>query len=252
LLGAAILIEDKARRSSESSPVIEEDLGLAALERANRLRLQHDLRDRFIAWAAAGAGQTKEGTDVYLEVLAGLPSDTDDPIKIDMMWHLHELMRTTEGIAAVIPQLYTALVGSSAALRANGVHAIGELNSRQQDNLPRLVFEAFMALVRDPYRIVHKFAVHALRRTHLPDEFKPIAKASVLNLLACYIGDRQDDHFFVECLVFYLSRYATPEERAGNFGAWAIASLEKIEPWYSGEIAGCDGHSGSPIAILNS
>jgi hypothetical protein len=137
LLGAAILIEDKARRSSDPSPIIEEQLSLAALERANRLRLQRDLRDRFIAWAAAGAGQTTEGTDVYLEVLAGLPSDTDDPIKVDMVGHLHELMQTTEGITAVHPQLYTALVGGSVALRANAVRAIGELRSRQQDKMPR-------------------------------------------------------------------------------------------------------------------
>jgi hypothetical protein len=232
LLGAAILIEDKARRSSDSSPVIEEQLNLAALERANRLQLQRDLRGRLIAWAAAGAGQTKEGTDVYLEVLAGLASDTDDPIKIDMVWNLHELMQTTEGIAAVLPHLYTALVGASVVLRANAIHAIGELDSRQQDKLPRLVFEAFMALLHDPYRIVHKFAVRALRRTRPPDEFKPRAKAGLLYQLACYIGDRQDDHFFVDCLAFYLAGYATPEDRVGRFGTWAIASLEKIEPWH--------------------
>jgi hypothetical protein len=232
LLGAAILIEDKARRSSDPSPVIEEQQSLAALERANRLRLQNDLRGRFIAWAAAGAGQTKEGTDVYLEVLAGLPSDTDDRIKIDMVGHLHELMQTTEGITAVLPQLYTALVGGSVALRANAVRAIGELNSGQQDKLPRLVFEAFMALLHDPYRMVHKSAVYALRRTRLPDEFKPRARAGLLYQLACYMGDRQDDHFFVDCLDFYLASHATPEERTGKLGSWAIASLEKIEPWY--------------------
>jgi hypothetical protein len=89
-----------------------------------------------------------------------------------------------------------------------------------------------MALLRDPYRIVHKFAVHALQRIHLPEEFKPIAKTAVLNLLGCYIRDRQDDRFFVDTLAFYLASYATPEERAGTLGSWAIASLEKIEPWY--------------------
>jgi hypothetical protein len=232
LLGAAILVEDKARRSSDPSPVIEEPSGLAALERANRLRLQRDLRDRFIAWAAAGAGQSQEGTDVYLEVLAGLPSDTDDPVKIDMVGHLHESMQTTEGMTAVLPHLYAALVGASAVLRANAVHAIGELKSQQQDKLPGLVFEALLALLRDPYRIVHKFAVHALRRTHLPEEFKPRTKAGLLYQLACYIGDREDDRFFVDCLAFYLAGYATREDRAGKFGSWAIAALEKIEPWY--------------------
>jgi hypothetical protein len=232
LLGAAILIEDKARRSSESTPVIEEPLGLAMLERANRLRLQRDLRDRLIGWAATGAGQTQEAIEVYLEVLAGLPSDTDDAIKIDMVGHLHELMQTTEGTTAVLPHLYTAMVGASVALRANAVHAIGELDSRQQDKLPRLVFEAFMALLRDPYRRVHKSAVHALRRTQLPEEFKPRAKTGLLLQLAGYMGDRQDDHFFVECLDLYLAGYAVPEDRAGKFGSWAIAALEKIEPWY--------------------
>jgi hypothetical protein len=103
---------------------MREPLGLAALERANRLRLQRDLRDRLIGWAATGAGQTQEGIEVYLEVLAGLPSDTDDAIKIDMVGHLHELMQTTEGTTAVLPHLYTAMVGASVALRANAVHAI--------------------------------------------------------------------------------------------------------------------------------
>ena len=93
-----------------------------------------------------------------------------------MVGHLHELMQTTEGTTAVLPHRYTAMVGASVALRANAVHAIGELDSRQQDKLPRLVFEAFMALLRDSYRRVHKFAVHALRRTQLPEEFKPRAK----------------------------------------------------------------------------
>jgi hypothetical protein len=116
-----------------------------------------------------------------------------------MVWHLHELMQTTEGITAVLPQLYTNLVGGSAVLRANAVRAIGEVSSRQQDNLPRLVFEAVLALLRDPYRIVHEFAFRALRRTRLPDEFKPIAKSSVLNLLACYIRDREADRFFIDC-----------------------------------------------------
>ena len=133
-----------------------------------------------------------------------------------MVRQLHQLMRTTEGLTAALPHLYTAIVGASVALRASAVYAVGELDGRQQDNLPGLVFEAFMALLLDPYRMVHQHAAHALRRTNLPEEYRPRAKAGILALIVTYARDRYDDHFLVQCLDFFIDDYADPGEFDGK------------------------------------
>jgi hypothetical protein len=104
-------------------------------------------------------------------LLAGLPSEGTDAVKIDMVRHLDQLMHTTGGLAAALPQLYSAMVGASVALMASAIHAVGELDGRQQDNLPGLMFEAFMALLLDLYRLVHQRAARALRRTSLRTEY---------------------------------------------------------------------------------
>jgi hypothetical protein len=190
-----------------------------------------NLRQSLIRWAAAGAGESRDGRDAYLEVLAGLPSDTEDEIRVDMVRNLDEVMTTTEGLIAALPQLYTALVGGSVALRGAAICAVGELDRRQQDNLPGLVFEAFMALLLDPYTWVHKNAAHALRRTTLPDEYRSRAKVRLSVLITAYARSREDDHFLIECLDFYISRYADPAEFNGERGSWLVSVLEKIEPW---------------------
>jgi hypothetical protein len=155
-LGAAIVVDGKLP-SLSAAPLLDDRSGLTAMDRVNRRDLMRDLRRSLVSWAATGAGQTPDGTRVYLEVLAGLPSQGDDAVKIDMVRQLHQLMRTTEGLSAALPHLYTAIVGASVALRASAVYAVGELDGRQQDNLPGLVFEAFMVLLLDPYRMVHQY-----------------------------------------------------------------------------------------------
>jgi hypothetical protein len=230
LLGAAIVIEGKAQ-SLSGAPSLEDPMGLAAMDRVSRRDLLRDLRERLIAWAAAGAGQTSDGFSVYLDVLAGLPSEANDAVKIDMVRHLDQLMHTTEGLSAALPQLYTAMVGASVALRASAVYALGELDHQQQDKLPGLVFEAFMALLLDPYTTVHQHAAHALRRTILPEECSPRAKAGLFTLIVAYARGRDNDHFLVECLDHYIDCYANLDEFGGRFGSWLISVLEKIEPY---------------------
>jgi hypothetical protein len=78
LLGAAILVEDKACRLSDPSPVIEDQPSLAALERANSLQLHRYTRDRFIAWAAVGGrAKRRRGPRFILKFSLGfLPTRT--------------------------------------------------------------------------------------------------------------------------------------------------------------------------------
>jgi hypothetical protein len=230
LLGAAILIEGKAQNLS-ATPALEDPVGNVAMERGLRIKLLRDLRDSLVNWAATGAGQSLAATRDYLEVLAGLPSDTKDLVKIDMVRHLDRLMTTTEGLTAALPQLYTALVGSPVALRAAAAYAIGELDSRQIDNLPGLVFEAFLPLLLDPNVMVHQHAAHALRRGGLRAEFRQRAKEALFTLIVAYARSHNNDRFLIECLDFYIDHFADPDEFRGRLGAWLISVLELVKPW---------------------
>jgi hypothetical protein len=242
LLGAAVVIQGQLQGLS-GAPPIEDPVGRTAMNRIQRRDEMTSLRQSLIRWAAAGAGESADGADAYLEVLAGLPSEGEDEIKVDMVRNLDEVMKTTAGLTAALPQLYTALVGGSLELRAAAVNAVGELDRRQQDNLPDLVFEAFMALLLDPYRWVHKHAARALERTKLPKQYRPRARSALFLLIFNYARDRQDDHFLIDCLDFYIDRYAEPDEFYGKRGSWLVSVLEKIEPWVVAKEISTFGHA---------
>ena len=237
LLGAAIIIDSKLQ-SMSAGPSLEDPTGRTAMDLAMRRDNMRNLRESLIRWAATGAGQGPEEAKAYLEVLAGLPSEEKNAVKIDMVGHLDQLMHTAEGLTAALPHLYTAMVGTSVAARARAVAAVGEIDYRQKSNLPGLVFEAFMALLFDPYRMVHQYAAHALRRTNLPNECRPRAKLGLLTLIRSYARDRDNDRFLIECLDLYIDAYADLNEFGSGSSLWLISVLEKIEPYLvAGEIS---------------
>src|SRR6266850_5974384 len=100
-------------------------------------------------------------------------------------------------------------------------------------NLPSLVFEAFTALLNDPYIAVHQQAVRGLRRLwSLPDDYRPGAKRALLGWTIAYSSsDRAHNRFFIECLDFYIDYYAEPDEFSGRFGARVLSALQMVEPY---------------------
>jgi hypothetical protein len=129
------------------------------------------------------------------------------------------------------------MVGAATVLQARAADTFGELDHRQLENLPDLAIEAFIALLNDPYVIVHQHAVHALRRLWPPDDWKPKIKSALAGWINTYARDRSDDRFLVLCLDLYIDRYAEPDEFAGRSGSGILLVLEKIEPYVvAGEI----------------
>ena len=237
LIGAAILIQAKLE-SLNTESAIHNPTVLAGLDRYSRQLTLQSLRRAFIKWAATGASNAPAAARIYCEILGNLSSEGQDKMKAEMVRNLDLVMETTSGLNSALPHLYTAMVGASVALRACAADAIGGLNYGQLDNLPGLVFEAFMAVLNDPYIAVHQQAVHALRRLwSLPDEYRPGAKRALLSWTITYSSDRAHDRFFIECLDLYIDHYAEPGEFSGRLGAWAILALQLVEPYLvAGEI----------------
>lgn len=228
LLGAAALVDDRLQRLNASRPPPEAGT-LALLEYNGRRDGFADLAESLVEWAASGAAGDRGATAKFIELLASLPEDRE-VLRAVMVQQLGDLVAAPDDLAVVLPELYAALVGSSARLRAAAARVVGELGHRLIDDAPELLLEAFLALLLDPFVIVHQAAVDALERTSLPEGMKGRVANSLLTLIAVYAreNERRSDEFLVDCIALYAARYASKENVRGLLGKWLLATLSKV------------------------
>ena len=225
LLGAALLMDERLS-AFDAAPRAPNASGLLQMERLNTRLLLSGLRDDFLKWASEGAVINEAGVQSYVDTLAGLPEDRES-LQAAMVGEMQPLMTTAKGLNDVLPFIYSAMVGVSVPLRAASAGVVGKLRSRERDNAPDLLFEAFTALLTDPYKMVHKAAVSALTRFQLPDPFASRARAALGGLVRAYAEDQDDSHFLVECIALYVRRHATCEELEGSTGAYLVQLLKR-------------------------
>jgi len=107
-----------------------------------------------------------------LDFVRALPED-DDLLRGAIVENFDRLMSSVDTLSLCLSDFYSALVGSSALVRSNAATALGKLKRQIRENMPTLVFEAFVAFLTDPFVIVHKSAVASLERFSLPDDLIP-------------------------------------------------------------------------------
>jgi hypothetical protein len=164
-----------------------------------------------------------------MTMMRGLPEDSDEP-RATIVGQFHKLARTTEGLMQILPDYYTALVGASQVVRSDAATTLGEMPRAALQNMPSLVFEAFTALMADPYVIVHRAAARALERFSLPDEFRSDAIRALSSWILQYAQSRNDDRFLIELLELYAHRYVRKEKLAGSIGDRLIEIAMTVAP----------------------
>jgi hypothetical protein len=228
LLGAAILMDERVV-AFDAEPKAANAMTLGVIERNNRRGTLTSLRSSFVSWAAAGAAAGGKPAS-YLQVLEGLPEDRDE-FAACMIENSVALMDTAAGLNAVLPALYSALVGMSVARRGSAVRAIGEMPWRQRENAPDLLFEAFVTTLTDPYIYVHRSAVMALGRLRLPATFDARVRNGLTNVLLAHKKDPHREDIVLECIELLAGRYLTAKERSGRAGAFLVTLLAKMPAW---------------------
>lgn len=229
LLGAAALADSKLVAWVErSSPLIAPADLLSAMEQDNRRWRLTTLRASFIRWAVHGAAVDPSGLAALTEFL-DKSNTLSEHLYAAIIEELTPLLDTGAGLSAALPFLYTAMVGKSNWIRAAAAKAIGEINYRRFDELPGLVAEAFLLMLFDPYVVVHKSAVRALRRVSLPKEFKSSASVALQQLILAYRGEN-DQEFLLTCMEAYTSGKNDNEQFKIQLGKVFIAILGEVEP----------------------
>ena len=255
LIGAAILMDARVVAfEAEEKPA--NAIMLDVMARSNRRGTLTALRSRFVSWGAAGAA-TAGKPAAYLDVLAGLPEGSD-AFAACMIEQSIILADTAEGLNAILPTLYSGLVGRSVAGRGAAAHAIGELPRRQLDNMPDLLFEAFLTTLTDPYVYVHRSAVMALGRFSLPKALDARVRAALWNIVLCYAKSGDGEDILLEAIELLARRYLSDAQRSGAPGAFLVTLLAKMPSWRisndirwtARDLARADGLVGLLLGIL--
>ncbi|HEY6093782.1 MAG TPA: hypothetical protein VIU93_02405 [Gallionellaceae bacterium] len=227
LLGAAILLERQRLELANEQRQAKEFLAYMGIN--NQFNFLVKMQEGLVGWVAGAAADSPETVKIYLETLSGIPEDSPH-LRGIMITALSRPMGTVEGLNLALPALYSALVGSSQQERAAAIRALKEIDSARRNDLPRLLFEIFLTTLCDPYRIVHQSAVHTLERFSLPEEFRPVLKLLVRNLVFAYSHGEDGDEFLAECISLYVSQYADKEELVGDMGALLVSQLARMKP----------------------
>ena len=229
LLGSAAVVKTKLDELEANQP--ERADQLFWLNQMSRRSYLNNLLHCFVRWSCIAAGRA--GTSSVQEVLdfmRALP-EQDYFLRGAIVGNFHCLIRSVDMLQLCLPDYYSALVGSSQLMRSNAATALGEMNTQIRENMPALVFEAFVAFLTDPFVIVHKAAVRALERFTLPDDLKTHVALALSNLIACYARDRSDDDFLMQCIDIHAHRYVRREHLAGKLGNTLIGIMMRLRPW---------------------
>jgi hypothetical protein len=218
LLGSAVLLDDVLKRF-DVAPSGQRS------QRDAWVRLQATL----LKWAAAAANDSTRHASQYLEVLAGIPEEREE-LRSALLVNARRFMETPEGFNAVLPNLYTSMVGKSVRLRSASAHLLEGLPESRRGDLPRLVHEAFTALLSDRYKMVHTAAVDALQHLKLPPELDRRAQQALQQLVGAYASAKDNDSFLLECIGLYWSRYAIDQEKV-VLRTLYLQVLERLKPY---------------------
>lgn len=227
LLGAAIQMDDRISRF-DTDEVPANANPVQALDWSNRRSTLDGLRSSFVSWAARAAAAADDSAS-YLHVLQNLPEDKEE-LAGSMIEKSVVLMETATGLNAVLPTLYTALVGMSVARRGAAAHAIGKIPYRQRENIPELLFEAFVTTLSDREAYVYRSALLALDDIRLPTTFDLRICEALTGIMQAYARRVDGDAIALACIELFATRYLQPEELAGDEGSYLVRLLELMSP----------------------
>lgn len=257
LLGTAAVLNSKLEEPSTESPIIAAPDWLRAMEQSNRRSTLWHLRSGFIVMAMQGALLDADGLASFESFLAKR-GGLGDSLAAAVMRETAPLMQTSTGLQAVLPHLYAAMVGPSTLGRAAAAKAIEEMRSSRFSELPRLAGEAFLLMLLDPYVIVHKAAVKALRRITLPKWMDPTVMAALDNWIVAYRGDK-DQEFLLECIKAKTGMKREDASFATNDGRVFLALINDVKPslllrsgqyFFLKALAGVDGYAQFALGLF--
>jgi hypothetical protein len=248
-LGAAAVIDSKLNAPKTDTVLVAPKSPLDAMEQETKQWNLRSLRDCFISWAVRGASFDSKGLAAF-EAFLSKRASLSESFEAALIEESHPLFKTSAGLAAMLPYLYSAMVGPSVRARAAAAKAIEEMGSARLTELPSLVLEALVLMLADPYVMVHKTAVRTLRRITLPDRYKQYVSGLLQQLITAYRHE-SDQEFLLDCIEAFGRGNRSDENFLSTDGKVFVAILGEVKPThllrsghhhYLGSLAHADGY----------
>jgi hypothetical protein len=228
LLGAAALLDDRLQKLDDADKVPAENF-LEGMERRNRRSSVSYLQQNFVGWAADASAGNTHATEQYVALLASLPEHSNR-LRAIMIGEMNKLITAPETFGLVIPTLYSALFGASALGRGHAASVIGAIRSRDRDDAPLLLLEAFVTLLDDPFQYPVSAVVSAMERFTLPDTLKDRVGKKLFRIILAYAQNKTESEFLVKCISLFVHSHLTEEQLKGKVGYSIVALLEGHAP----------------------
>lgn len=227
VLGAAAVLDDRLEAFDAEQKLKTNMTSLQVLEAQNARSSLYYLREYFSEMAAKAARGDRLATASYVEFL-GRIDESRSGLSSALLKESNHLIATPEGLNLVLPELYSGLVGASALERAAAAKTLGEAGKDRIADLPELVLEALVLLLRDSYVIVHKAAARALGNIPLPRHLEQRADSALLQLILVYSSRKDAEDFLTRCMQLYLNRFAEERQLRGGLATAFIRILNQV------------------------
>jgi hypothetical protein len=229
LIGAAAMLSEKYEQLGAGRSLEVSDPFLAQMELRSKRTAIDSLQGALISWAAIGArSKGRAGIEDFLTLYRRLP-ENQTQMRGNMIVHVSKLLTGVESLNQVLSDWYRALMDESALVRASAVQAWENVPYEMRENFPDLFFQAFAVLLTDPYVIVHRSAVRALRRSFFPQDKRQLLNVVMWNLVVSYAQESEDKEFLVECIDVFAMLCLTDEQKKGKFGVFLSSLLLKLD-----------------------
>jgi hypothetical protein len=112
--------------------------------------------------------------------------------------------RNPEGLKIALPALYSSMMERSQLVRAKAASAYKEIAKNAAEDLPDLVHQSFLVLINDPYVIVHRAAVNALKEVNIPSRFLTETINRLVGVIKVYSIGGPKDAFLSDCIKVFI------------------------------------------------
>lgn len=223
-LGAAAVMDARREAFDAEQSLSKPESFLDVLETQNFQSALYYSREVFAAIAAAAASKSLAAAESYVDLLSRIDRGRHTLIAV-LLEESSKLIATPEGLRLVLPELYTAMVGTSTLVRASAAETLGRAGRKRSNDLPELVLEAFILLLEDQYVIVHKAAAKALESISLTGELEQRAGRALLTLLCLYGNKGKVESFLLDWMQLYFRRYTADDASRANLARWCLKVL---------------------------
>jgi hypothetical protein len=228
LMGAMLLVDQRMQQHDAKRPT-DANQFLNYLEWTNDRDTLANLTGAFARWAAIAAKSELALMKKLVGYFEHIPEDRET-LRGRLLKNAVEMADSVDGLQLILPFLYHDIVCASPLRRSYAADAMAEMPREARQNMPPLVYEAFSVLLYDPDVVVHKAAVHALRRFSLPEELKRNASVALFTIIRAYENNEKEARFVIEAISWLADELKNKGTADKEVGRYLVRVLAKIDP----------------------